>query len=302
MPETAQPDAAQPDAARGASALRTPAQRTGAEGTIRDDLGRGLNLRQLLVVVYLFLLVGWPLWRVVQETFFSGENYLVSALQDPTIQHALQVTVAATAWAVVLNTVFGITVGILLVRYEFPGKRALSALLDLPTSVSPIIVGLSLLLAYGPIHGVLGGPLFDLGIRLIFSFPGIVLAVTFISLPLVLRAVVPVLQEVGTEQEMAAKSLGASGLQVLRRITLPSIRWAAAYGIVLTLARAVGEFGAVVIVSGGVVGQTETATIAVQRLHQGFETGHAYAVGFLLALISVAALAILTILRPSEKR
>lgn len=297
------PETAQPDAARGASsAQRTSAQRTGAEGTIRDDLGRGLNLRQLLVVVYLFLLVGWPLWRVVQETFFSGENYLVSALQDPTIQHALQVTLAATAWAVVLNTVFGITVGILLVRYEFPGKRALSALLDLPTSVSPIIVGLSLLLAYGPIHGVLGGPLFDLGIRLIFSFPGIVLAVTFISLPLVLRAVVPVLQEVGTEQEMAAKSLGASGLQVLRRITLPSIRWAAAYGIVLTLARAVGEFGAVVIVSGGVVGQTETATIAVQRLHQGFETGHAYAVGFLLALISVAALAILTILRPSEKR
>ena len=161
---------------------------------------------------------------------------------------------------------------------------------------------MALLLAYGPIHGVLGGPLFELGVRLIFSFPGIVLAVTFVSLPLVLRAVVPVLQEVGTEQEMAAKSLGASGLQVLRRITLPSIRWAAAYGIVLTVARAVGEFGAVVIVSGGVVGQTETATIAVQRLHQGFETGHAYAVGFLLALISVAALAVLTILRPSEKR
>lgn len=293
-------------AERGAAAHQPaapqPAATDAAEGAIREDLGRGLDLRQLIVVIYLVLLVGWPLWRVVQETFFSGQNYLISALQDPAIQHALQVTVAATAWAVALNTVFGITLGILLVRYEFPGRRALSALLDLPTSVSPIVVGMALLLAYGPIHGVLGGPLFELGVRLIFSFPGIVLAVTFVSLPLVLRAVVPVLQEVGTEQEMAAKSLGASGLQVLRRITLPSIRWAAAYGIVLTVARAVGEFGAVVIVSGGVVGQTETATIAVQRLHQGFETGHAYAVGFLLALISVAALAVLTILRPSEKR
>ncbi|GAA1455182.1 sulfate ABC transporter permease subunit [Nesterenkonia lacusekhoensis] len=297
MAETAERGAAAPQ-----PAAPQPAATDAAEGAIREDLGRGLNLRQLIVVIYLVLLVGWPLWRVVQETFFSGQNYLISALQDPAIQHALQVTVAATAWAVALNTVFGITLGILLVRYEFPGRRALSALLDLPTSVSPIVVGMALLLAYGPIHGVLGGPLFELGVRLIFSFPGIVLAVTFVSLPLVLRAVVPVLQEVGTEQEMAAKSLGASGLQVLRRITLPSIRWAAAYGIVLTVARAVGEFGAVVIVSGGVVGQTETATIAVQRLHQGFETGHAYAVGFLLALISVAALAVLTILRPSEKR
>ncbi len=297
MAETAERGAAAPQ-----PAAPQPAATDAAEGAIREDLGRGLNLRQLIVVIYLVLLVGWPLWRVVQETFFSGQNYLISALQDPAIQHALQVTVAATAWAVALNTVFGITLGILLVRYEFPGRRALSALLDLPTSVSPIVVGMALLLAYGPIHGVLGGPLFELGVRLIFSFPGIVLAVTFVSLPLVLRAVVPVLQEVGTEQEMAAKSLGASGLQVLRRITLPSIRWAAAYGIVLTVARAVGEFGAVVTVSGGVVGQTETATIAVQRLHQGFETGHAYAVGFLLALISVAALAVLTILRPSEKR
>ncbi|WP_258934445.1 ABC transporter permease subunit [Nesterenkonia pannonica] len=137
--------------------------------------------------------------------------------------------------------------------------------------------------------------------RIIFSFPGIVLAVTFVSLPLVLRAVVPVLREIGVEQETAAQSLGASGRQVLVRITLPAIKWAVAYGMVLTLARAVGEFGAVLIVSGGIVNQTETATIAVQRLHQGFETGQAYAVGFLLALVAVAALGIVTILRPHER-
>lgn len=260
------------------------------------------ELRIALVGIYLFLLVGWPLWRVAEETFFSGENHLAAALADPGVLHAVQVTLAASACAVVLNSVFGITLGILLVRHEFPGKRLLSALLDLPVSVSPVVVGLALLLAYGPVHGVLGGPLADFGVRLLFSFPGIVLAVTFVSLPLVLRAIVPVLQEVGTDQEVAASSLGANGRQVLTRVTLPSIRWAAAYGVVLTLARALGEFGAVVIISGGVVGQTETATIAVQRLHQGFDTGQAYAVGFLLALISVAALVVVTVLRPSQGR
>lgn len=266
------------------------------------QISAGQILRPVIACIYLIALVGWPMWMVIQRTFFAGENYLLSALQDPAIQSALQVTLAAAAWAVALNTVFGLTLGILLVRFEFPGKRLLSALLDLPISVSPVVVGLALLLAYGPIHGLLGAPLADAGFRLVFSFPGIVLAVTFVSLPLVLRAVVPVLQEIGTDQEVAARSLGANGLQVLRRITLPSIKWAACYGVVLTLARAVGEYGAVVIVSGGVVGQTETATIAVQRLHQGFATDHAYAVGFLLALIAVGALVIITILRPSEKR
>lgn len=277
-------------------------RKTGLSPGTRGGTFSGRALRPVLVFIYLFLLVGWPMWMVVQETFFAGENQLASALQDPAVQSALQITLTAAAWAVVLNTVFGITLGILLVRYEFPGKRLLSALLDLPISVSPVVVGLALLLAYGPIHGLLGAPLAEAGFRIVFSFPGIVLAVTFVSLPLVLRAVIPVLHEVGTDQEVAARSLGASGFQVLRRITLPSIKWAAAYGVVLTLARAVGEYGAVVIVSGGVVGQTETATIAVQRLHQGFATGHAYAIGFLLALIAVGALVIITILRPSEKR
>ncbi|WP_147104158.1 sulfate ABC transporter permease subunit [Nesterenkonia populi] len=264
-------------------------------------VSRAAYLRVGVVVVYLFLLVGWPLAMVVQETFLSGENYLAIALSDPSVRSAVWVTLGAAACAVVLNTMLGVALGILLVRYEFPGRRLLSALADLPASVSPIVVGLALLLAYGPVHGLLGAPLAEAGVQLIFSFPGIVLAVTFVSLPLVLRAVMPVLQEVGTDQETAAQSLGASGRQVLVRITLPSIKWAVAYGLVLTLARAVGEFGAVLIVSGGIVNQTETATIAVQRLHQGFETGQAYAVGFLLALVAVAALAIVTILRPHER-
>ncbi|QCP05155.1 sulfate ABC transporter permease subunit [Brevibacterium sp. CS2] len=260
----------------------------------------GTWIRGGLVSVYLFLLVGWPLLLIIQETFFAGENHLFAALATEEVRNAVLLTLAAAFWAVVLNTIFGIALGILLVRYEFPGKRVLASLLDLPIAVSPVVVGLAILLAYGPVHGALGGPLADAGLQVVYSFPGIVLAVTFVSLPLVLRSVVPVLQEIGTDQEIAARSLGASGWQVLRRITLPSIKWAVAYGIVLTLARAIGEFGAVLIVSGGIVNYTETATMAVQRLHQGFATGQAYAIGFLLALIAVAALVIVTILRPKE--
>lgn len=262
----------------------------------------GRATRIVVVVVYLFLLVGWPLAMIVQRTFFNGENYLVSALTNPTVQHALLITLTSSLWAVALNTILGITLGILIVRYEFPGKRLLDSFMDLPVSVSPIVVGLALLLAYGPANGLLGKPLADLGIKVVFSYTGIVLAVTFVSLPLVLRAVVPVLREIGDDQEIAARSLGASGWQTLRRITLPAIRWAVAYGVVLTLARAIGEFGAVLIVSGGIVNRTETATLAVQRLHQGFDTGSAYAIGFLLALIAVATLVIVTILRPEEDR
>ncbi|WP_136090168.1 sulfate ABC transporter permease subunit [Auritidibacter ignavus] len=260
----------------------------------------GSWLRGGIVTIYLFFLVGWPLLLIIQQTFFAGENYLALALAEEEVRNAIWLTLTAALWAVVLNTIFGVALGIILVRYEFPGRRIMSSLLDLPISVSPIVVGLALLLAYGPVDGVIGGPLAELGLQIVYSFPAIVLAVTFVSLPLVLRAVIPVLQEIGTDQETAARSLGASGWQVLTRITLPAIKWAVIYGVVLTLARAIGEYGAVLIVSGGIVNYTETATIAVQRLHQGFATGQAYAVGFLLALIVVAALVIVTILRPKE--
>lgn len=293
-------------ATTGATAGAAAAGTTTAGAVTTAPVGRRRRVlswaavRLVVVVTYLVLLIGWPLAMIVQRTFFDGTNHLVSALTNPSVQNALLITLSSAVWAVVLNTVFGITLGILLVRHEFPGKRLLSSFMDLPVSVSPIIVGLALLLAYGPAHGWLGRPLAELGISVVFSYTGIVMAVTFVSLPLVLRAVVPVLQEIGDDQETAARSLGASGLQVLWRITLPAIKWAVAYGVVLTFARAIGEFGAVLIVSGGIVNRTETATIAVQRLHQGFDTGSAYAIGFLLALIAVAALVIVMILRPKE--
>lgn len=266
-----------------------PAARTG-----------GTYVRRGLVIAYLFFLVAWPVALVVQHTFAGGLTNLQTALSDPIVTHALRLTVYVAVWAVAINTVFGVGISLLLVRYTFPGRRVLSALIDLPLSVSPVVVGLALLLAYGSTNGFFGPVLRGAGLQIIFATPGIIMATAFVSLPLVIREIVPVLQEIGTEQEQAARSLGAGPWQSFWRITLPSIRWALAYGVVLSLARALGEFGAVKIVSGNLIDQTQTATLVVEQKYQDFEQGSAYATSFLLALIAVAALVVVTIIRPRE--
>ena len=260
----------------------------------------GTYVRRGLVITYLFFLVAWPVSLVVQHTFSGGLDNLHTALSDPVVTHALRLTVYVAVAAVAINTVFGIGMSLLLVRYTFPGRRILSALIDLPLSVSPVVVGLALILAYGTVNGFFGSPLRDVGFQVIFATPGIILATTFVSLPLVIRELVPVLQEIGTEQEQAARSLGAGPWQSFWRITIPSIKWALVYGIVLSLARALGEFGAVKVVSGNLIDQTQTATLVVEQKYQDFEQGSAYATSFLLTLIAVAALVIVTIIRPKE--
>jgi sulfate transport system permease protein len=260
----------------------------------------GTYVRRLIVVAYLFLLVIWPVALVVQKTFEGGLDNLQTALTDPVVTDALQLTVVVALWAVAINTVFGVGISLLLVRYDFPGRRVLSALIDLPLSVSPVVVGLALLLAYGGNNGTFGPALEDAGLQVAFATPGIVMATAFVSLPLVIREIVPVLHEIGTEQEQAATSLGAGPWQTFWRITLPSIRWALVYGVVLSLARALGEFGAVKVVSGNIAQQTQTATLVVEEKYQDFEQGSAYATSFLLALIAVAALVVVTILRPKD--
>ncbi len=267
----------------------------------RPQRTRATYVRRIIVLAYLFFLVAWPVSLVVLHTFGDG-NHLISTLQDPVVTFALQMTVVVAFWAVVINTVFGVGMSLLLVRYEFPGKGLLNSLLDLPLSVSPVVIGLALLLAYGPRDGAFAPVLGAIDFQVIFSVPGIIMATAFVSLPLVIREVVPVLQEVGTEQEQAARSLGAGGWQTFRRITLPSIRWALVYGVVLSLARSLGEFGAVKIVSGNITQQTQTATLVVEDKYLEFERGAAYATSFLLTLIAVAALVIVTILRPKEKK
>ncbi|MBO9522366.1 MAG: sulfate ABC transporter permease subunit [Nocardioidaceae bacterium] len=256
---------------------------------------------RLVVVAYLVLLIGWPVSMVVTHTFDHGFSALDKALADPNVTHALWLTAQVTAISVLINTVFGVTISILLVRYEFPGKRLLSALLDVPLSISPVVVGLSLLLVYNPRNGWFGQGLSDAGYQIIFATPGIVMATTFVALPLVIREVVPVLEEIGDEQEWAARSLGASPVQTLRRITLPAIKWAIVYGVVLALARSLGEFGAVSVVSGKIVGSTQTATLVVEERYQNFDQPTAYAVAFLLAFASVVCIAIVAILRPKQE-
>jgi sulfate transport system permease protein len=255
-----------------------------------------------IVTAYLFLLVAWPVSLVAKNAFADGLTDLRGILDDPDVMHALRLTVMVSVVAVVINTVFGVGISILLVRYRFPGRRALNALVDLPLAVSPIVVGLSLVLVYGGRDGWFGPALEDAGFQVIYATPGIVLATVFVALPLVVREVVPVLEEVGIEQEQAAWSLGANALQTFRHITLPSIRWAVVYGVVLSLARSLGEFGAVKVVSGNVLGETRTATLVVEEKYLNFDKGGAYATAFLLALVSVACIVVVSFVRPNESQ
>lgn len=257
---------------------------------------------RLVVIVYLFLLVAWPLYLVGRNAFANGFDDLESILTDPDAVHALSLTVQVALASVAINTVFGVGISLLLVRYQFPGKRALNALLDLPLSVSPIVVGLALVLVYNGRTGWFGPALENAGFQVLFSGPAIVMATAFVALPLVIREVVPVLQEVGDEQEQAARSLGANGAQTFFRVTLPAIKWGVIYGVVLCLARSLGEFGAVKVVSGNVLGSTRTATLMVEEKYLNFDRGGAYATAFLLALFAVAAIVTATLIRPKESR
>lgn len=264
-----------------------------------------LPLRTVLravVVAYLFLLVLWPVWLVAQFTFQDGLTALTDSLSDAQVVHALQLTAVITVISVAINVLFGVTVSLLIVRTPFPGRRIFSALLDVPLSVSPVVVGLALLLVYNPRNGWFGSTLADLGIQVIFSTPGMVMATTFVALPLVIREVVPMLQEIGDDQEWAARSLGASSWQTLRRITLPSIKWAVVYGVVLALARALGEYGAVKVVSGNIVGRTQTATLVVEERFNEFDKPTAYAVSFVLVVAAIVCIVVANILRTRSRR
>lgn len=262
---------------------------------------------RVFVILYLFFLIAWPVSEVVKRTFApveqgaeGGFGAFWERLQDPAVQYAFSLTGTVALWAVIINTVFGVGISLLLVRYRFPGRRVLSVLVDLPMSVSPVVVGLALVLAYSSGSGWFGERLEGAGIFIIASTPGLIMATAFVSLPLVIREVVPTLQEIGTDSEMAAHSLGAGGWQTFRRITLPSIKWAVVYGVVLSMARSLGEFGAVKIVSRGAEFQGETATILIQNRYNNFDESVAYAAAFVLVMASVLALVVVSLIRKED--
>jgi sulfate/thiosulfate transport system permease protein len=251
-------------------------------------------------LAYLALLLLVPLGMVFYRAFEHGFAPAWDAITSPEALNALWLTVLVTLIAVPLNTIFGVICALLIVRGHLRGKGLVNALVDLPLALSPIVVGLALLLLYGR-TGWLGPWLDDHGIQIVFALPGLVLATIFVSLPFVVREVVPVLREIGTEQEQAASTLGASALQIFRRVTLPAIRWGVVYGVVLTTARCLGEFGAVSVISGHISGKTETLTQYVQAQYDSFNVPGAYAASVVLALLSVVTLVAMTVFRRKEE-
>ena len=249
---------------------------------------------------YLFLLLAAPVGLVFYRTFEHGFGPAWDAVTTPEAQHAFWLTMVMVAVAVPINTVFGVITAIVLVRQRFPGKSLMNAAIDLPFAVSPVVIGLALILVYGN-TGWFGDWLASRGIQVIFAIPGMILATIFVSLPFVVREVVPVLREIGTEQEQAAATLGSNWWQTFWRVTLPSIRWGLTYGIVLATARALGEFGAVSVVSGKLSGETETATLFVeQRFHQ-FDLTGAYAASVVLALMALIVLLSMNLLNTRRR-
>jgi sulfate transport system permease protein len=240
---------------------------------------------------YLLVLLAAPVAMVFYRAFQHGLGPVWSSLTTSEARSAIEVTLIVAISAVVLNTVFGVGTALLLVRRRFPGRNLLDVLVDIPQAVSPIVVGLALILVYGK-FGFFGSWIERNGIKIIFSLPGMVLATAFVSLPLVVRSVAPVLAELGDEQEQAARTLGASSWQIFRRITLPSIRDALAYGVVLSLARSLGEYGAVTVVSGHVIGKTLTVTLFIDERLGNFDQPAAYSAAVLLAVIAMGSLLI----------
>jgi sulfate transport system permease protein len=250
---------------------------------------------RVIALGYLAALLAIPVAMVFYRTFEHGIGPAWDAVTTPPAQHAFWLTCTMVAIAVPMNTIFGVGLALAIVRGRWRGKTLVSALVDLPFAVSPVVVGLALILVYGN-KGWIGGALAEHGIRIIFSPAGMVLATIFVSLPFVVREVVPVLREIGTDQEEAASTLGSSGLQTFWRITLPAIRWGVAYGVILTTARALGEFGAVAVVSGKIEGQTETLTLFVEQRFQAFDVTGAYAASVVLAVLALAVIGTMTVL------
>lgn len=254
-------------------------------------------LRSFALLWVAALVVG-PFYMVFHNALGEGIDQLWVAITTPAALHALKLTVIALVVSVTVNTVFGIACALLLVRRRPRGTAIINAIIDLPFAISPIVVGLALLLTFG-INGWFGTQLVQAGFPVIYALPGIVLATIFVTLPFVVRELVPVLEEIGDEQEQAAWTLGAGRWTTFRRITLPSVRWGLAYGIVLTVARALGEYGAVAVVSGKIVGRTETLTVHIEESYHRFDPVSVYGSALVLASLAILVLGAMTLLGQS---
>ncbi len=267
--------------------LHLPALRTTERATfqVRRSAVRWLLIG--LVVVYMAVLILAPLGALVSGAFAQGVGAIFSALNQPDVRYAFWLTLLISVVTVVVHVVFGTAVAWVLVRHRFFGRRVLNGLIDLPFAVSPVIAGYMLILLFGR-RGMLTPLIEPLGIKVAFALPGMMLATLFVTLPFMVRELMPVLEAFGIEQEQAAATMGASGWQTFWYVTFPALRWGFIYGLTLTFARALGEFGAVLVVSGGVQGRTETATLYIFRALDDRQYVGAYSAALVLGVISLA--------------
>jgi sulfate transport system permease protein len=257
-------------------------------------IASALGIMSFLVVV--------PLLNVFVEAFRGGIGaYWDNLVNDPDTLHSVKLTLMVAPVAVALNVVFGVAAAWAIARFRFPGRTLLTAFIDVPFSVSPVVVGLFLLLLFG-LQGVFGPWLREHDLKIVFAYPGLVLATAFVSFPVVARELIPLMEAIGADEEVAAVSLGARGWQVIRMITLPNIKWGLLYGIILCNARAMGEFGAVFVVSGHIAGKTDTMPLRVEKLFQEYNLPGAFAVASVLALLALVTLGVKTALEWKTRR
>ncbi|AGF53204.1 sulfate transport system permease protein [Synechocystis sp. PCC 6803] len=262
------------------------------------NLPKTFKVKYLLIALalfYLILVLLLPAIAVFYEAFHKGVEPFIQAMGDRNFQSALQLTVVMALISVPLNTVFGLCAAWVLARNQFPGRALFLSVLDLPFSISPVVAGLMIVLLYGK-NGWIGSWFASWDIQIIFSVPGMAIATIFVTLPFVAREVIPVLEELGPEQEEAARTLGAKDWQIFWRVTLPNIRWGLLYGVLLTNARAMGEFGAVAVVSGSILGKTSTLPIFVEQEYKNYQTEAAFGAAVVLALLAVVTLVLKEIL------
>jgi sulfate/thiosulfate transport system permease protein len=281
------------------AATKSLARQRSQRGTEEPALAKWTLIGIALAFCAVFLVL--PLINVFAQALAKGWSYYWQSLVDPDSQAAIRLTLLVAAISVPLNTLFGLAAAWAIAKFEFRGKSLLITLIDLPFSVSPVVAGLMLVVLFG-MRGFFGGWLEAHHLKIIFAVPGIVLATVFVTFPFVARELIPVMQATGTEQEQAALTLGANGWQTFWHVTLPSVKWGLLYGIILCNARAMGEFGAVSVVSGRITGLTDTMPLRVEKLYNDFNAPAAFAVASLLALLALLTLGIKTFLEWKQER